>query len=264
MPMYYEETGKKVKPSIVFVHGGGISGWMWHQQVKFFSDYHCLIPDLPEQGKSIHERLLSLTDCADRIADLIEKKGNDHKAHLVGHSLGGKVVVELLSRRPELVDHAVVASALFRPMFILKLIHRPSVYKLTASLLRYRWLSLLTAKQMGFSDKLYFSDCLENLHKNLTPDLLYRIYDQLYQYRKLPDNLADVKAAVLVMAGEKEPGPMKQSVLDIAEALPNSKGILLKKANHTYPWTEYEKFNDLVRSWISDQKFKKDFVRNLP
>jgi len=260
--MYFEEIGNRSRASIVFIHGGGISGWMWHKQVEHFSDYHCIVPDLPEHGKSINEGPLSIADCANRIADLIESKANNNKAHVVGHSLGGKVVVELLSRRPDLVDHAVVASALYRPMFLLKLIHRPFVYKLSAAMMKNKFMLSLTAKQLKFPDDFYIEKSKEDLRR-LTPDSLYRIYDQLYQYQNIPKSLANANVPTLVVAGEKEPRSMKQSVTNIAEALPNSKGILINKADHTYPWAEYDEFNNIIRLWINDQNIENEYVQVL-
>ena len=42
----------------MFIHGGGISGWMWHKQVERFSDYHCIAPDSPEYGKNIENEFV--------------------------------------------------------------------------------------------------------------------------------------------------------------------------------------------------------------
>lgn len=39
MAMYCEESGNKTASTVVFIHGGGISGWMWGKQVDFFKDY---------------------------------------------------------------------------------------------------------------------------------------------------------------------------------------------------------------------------------
>lgn len=256
MTMYFEETGNKSMPSIVFIHGGGISGWMWHKQVEHFNDFHCIVPDLPEHGKSINEGPLNLKDCADRISDLIENIANNRKAHVVGHSLGGKVVIELLSRRPDLVDHAIVASALFRPMFLLNLVHLPFIYKLSAAMMRNKAMLSFTAKQFKFYDKYSIDNCMADFGR-LTSDSLHRLYDQLYQFRKIPFELQHVNVPTLIVAGEKEPKAMKQSVEDIMEALPQSKGIIIKGADHTYPWTAYDKFNDLIRAWINDKTIER-------
>ena len=48
MALYIQETGSVTTPTIVFLHGGGGAGWMWQPQIDQLSDFHCLVPDLPE------------------------------------------------------------------------------------------------------------------------------------------------------------------------------------------------------------------------
>lgn len=259
MAIYYAESGNKDAPTIVFIHGGGISGWMWAKQVEYFKDYHCIVPDLPEHGQSLHEGVMSIPDCALRIADLIERTANDKKAHVIGHSLGGKVAVELLSIRPDLINRAVVASALFRPMPFLSLIHKPSVYRFTVWLLKNRTVLDWTVKTFKFPDYYYTENCLKDF-QNLTPDSLFQIYDQLYQHLKLPAGLEKISVPTLIIAGQKEPQAMRQSVSDMAGLLPSGRGILLKGADHTYPWTKFPAFNEIINSWITAQTITGDFI----
>lgn len=261
MTIHFEVKGNKNKPCIVFVHGGGMSGWMWNKQVEYFSDYYCIVPDLPEHGKSLNNRLISLGDCADQVANLIEKETIHQKAHVIGHSLGGKVVVELLSKRPDLVDHAIVASALFRPMFLLKLIHQPFIYQMSAAMLKNKYMLELTAKQFKFPEH----NDLENLmldFKKLTPGSLYRIYDQLHLYNTIPTELNHVSAPTLVIAGGKEIKAMKQSVIELAGVLPNSKALFVKNENHAYPWRAFEIFNKIIRLWITDGNIEKELEKH--
>jgi pimeloyl-ACP methyl ester carboxylesterase len=75
--------------TIVFLHGGGVSGWMWKPQVDVLSSvYRCLIVDLPEHGKSRDEQPFTMEDSASRIAGIIRSHVRDGKAHVVGLSLG--------------------------------------------------------------------------------------------------------------------------------------------------------------------------------
>ncbi|WNS44880.1 alpha/beta hydrolase [Paenibacillus sp. MMS20-IR301] len=37
---------------LLFLHGGGVSGWMWEKQVQYFSSSYCVVPDLPGHGRS--------------------------------------------------------------------------------------------------------------------------------------------------------------------------------------------------------------------
>ncbi|PID21356.1 hypothetical protein CSV61_08975 [Sporosarcina sp. P3] len=52
MTINFNLYGDRKQPLLVFLHGGGVSSWMWNEQVKYFKDYKCLVPDLPGHGKS--------------------------------------------------------------------------------------------------------------------------------------------------------------------------------------------------------------------
>ena len=54
--LHYEEYGNKDASLIVFLHGGGVSSWMWDEQVKYLRHFHCVSVDLPEQGMNIHNQ----------------------------------------------------------------------------------------------------------------------------------------------------------------------------------------------------------------
>lgn len=259
MALYFEERGDKAVSTIVFIHGGGMSGWMWEKQLEHFKDYHCLVTDLPEHGKNISKEHISIRNCASQVAELIEKHANGGKAHVVGHSLGAKVIIELLSIRPEVVDHAVVASGLFRPIPLMELTHKPSVYRLTSYMLKLDWYMSLTAKQFKFPNKTYHNNFVKEF-KTLTAERLYRIYDELYKNISLPKNLDNVKVPTLVIAGEKEPKAMRQSVVDMVNVIPNSEGILMKSGLHTYPWVMYEEFNKIIEDWINNKQVKSESV----
>ncbi|MGI6451527.1 MAG: alpha/beta fold hydrolase [Desulfitobacteriia bacterium] len=262
MAIHFEEYGSKTASTIVFLHGGGMGGWMWSKQIEYFKDYHCLIPDLPEHGKSRNEGYISIKKSAFLLAALIEERAKGGKADIVGHSLGAKIAVELLSTKPELIRHAVVASALFRPVPLLEMLHKPFVYKLTVAILRSKLFGSLMVRQYKFPEKALEDKCLLELHR-LTPATLFRIYDELYRNLELPKELSQVNVPTLVMAGEKEPKAMRQSALDLVRTIPTSEGILLKQGLHTYPWARYESFNKVIEHWINDKQAAGDNVIHL-
>lgn len=255
--MYIQEIGVENGPTIVFLHGGGISGWIWRKQVEYFKkDFHCIIPDLPGHGKS-EEPLISLQDCALKVADLIERRRNS-KIIVVGHSLGAKVAVELLNIKPDIIDRAVIVSALYRPTKAMLWLHKPWVYKLTVSLVRFKKILELQALVMKLREKTEQQNFMKDIQRLNAVDL-QKIYEIVYK-TDLPSGFTNLGAKVLVMAGLKEPEAMRQSVRDLVSVIPQAKGILVRGVDHTFPWAEADLFNKIIRQWVLDIPLESDYI----
>jgi pimeloyl-ACP methyl ester carboxylesterase len=99
-------------PPLVLVHGLGGSATNWCELAPLLARRHrLLIPDLPGHGRSEPLPGLSgLEPFADRIAAVMEREGM-RRAPVVGHSLGGLVVLRLALRRPGLVSAVVLAGS---------------------------------------------------------------------------------------------------------------------------------------------------------
>src|SRR5512137_2600894 len=100
--MYLYESGSNNSSTVLFLHGAGGGAWMWQQQMKALSDYHCLAPDLPEHGYSSSESPFCMSTVVNDIATIIRSKAQEKKAHVIGLSLGGQITIELLKRYPEI------------------------------------------------------------------------------------------------------------------------------------------------------------------
>src|SRR5690625_2000103 len=115
MSLAYREYGNKDGALIVFLHGGGVSSWMWDYQVQYFTNYHCVTVDLPEQGQSTQGSEFSIKDSAYRIIDLIRELANGKDVIVIGFSLGAQVLIQMLSHSPDLIHYAMINSALVKP-----------------------------------------------------------------------------------------------------------------------------------------------------
>ena len=93
----YRIEGKKTAPAILFLHGFLGSLKIWKRTIPFFRDqYSVLTMDLPGHGESpFNGEVVSMKDCALAIKKILEKEKLD-KVHVVGHSMGGYVALELL------------------------------------------------------------------------------------------------------------------------------------------------------------------------
>ncbi len=88
----------------LFGSGGNLGALARHLREAF----QVLSLDLPGHGRSAWLPRYSLAEFAAVIADWLRAQGV-YKAHFVGHSLGGKVAMELALAFPELVRSLVVA-----------------------------------------------------------------------------------------------------------------------------------------------------------
>ncbi|API94168.1 alpha/beta hydrolase [Virgibacillus pantothenticus] len=248
MTLYYRETGNKDGSMMFFIHGGGVSSWMWEKQMQYFSQYHCVAIDLPEQGKSNHTAKFSIKYSAERAIEIIEKIANDKKVIVIGFSLGAQVAIQMLSIKPNLIHYAVINSALVRPNSFVKKLIRPTI-KLTFPLIKNKSFSKLQAKTL-YIDMEHF----ETYYKEsslMKSDTLVRILEENMSF-ELPEDFNKAKGKILVTVGEREKAVMKKSAKDIILNNSNCLGVIIPNVSHGIPLVHPDFFNQLVEKWIID------------
>lgn len=256
MDLYIKETGKNNDETIIFLHGGGIAGWMWDKQVESFQDHHCIIPDLPEHGKSIEVKPFTMQSAADMIIDIIKNQSLNGKAHLVGISLGAQIIVQILSTAPEVVNHAIISGTL---------VHSIPHTKTFLKLLNYLIKAYEPVKDTNFfikanmrtynMPKSLFKEFKEST-RLIKPDSLNRILKENMLF-KMPSGLEKAEVPVLVMTGEKDYKIIKESARDLINVLPNSEGAMALKVGHMWNIENPELFNNTLRAWITDETLPK-------
>ena len=94
-------------PRVVFVHGLFGQGKNWTTIGKGLADGHRVtLVDLPNHGHSPWTDRVDYLDMVELLATELEQLGEP--VTLVGHSMGGKVAMQLALRRPELLRALVV------------------------------------------------------------------------------------------------------------------------------------------------------------
>ena len=94
-------------PRVVFVHGLFGQGKNWTTIARGLADTHRVtLIDLPNHGHSPWTDRVDYLDMAELVATELESLGEP--VTLVGHSMGGKVAMQLALRRPELLRALVV------------------------------------------------------------------------------------------------------------------------------------------------------------
>ncbi|KKI91970.1 hydrolase [Bacillus sp. SA1-12] len=254
MVLHYQEYGDKNATLIVFIHGAGVSSWMWDSQIRHFTDYHCVTVDLPEQGLSCNSENFSIRSSAERIIELITKIANGKKVMVIGFSLGAQVTIQMLSLKPNLINYAIINSALVRPIPYAKILIRPSI-KLTFPMIRYKLFSKLQAKTLYLDkenfEKYYKESCL------IKSDTLIRILEENMAF-EIPNKFKKANGKILVTVGEREKSVMKKSASDIVSNNPNSIGIIIPDIGHGVSLAKPDLFNQMVKMWVEDTSLPKE------
>ena len=88
-------------PLLLFIHGAALDHTTWQLQTRYFSHhgYSVMAVDLPQHGRSGGMALPTIEDNADCIADVIVAAGFE-RAHVVGHSMGARIALEVAARHP--------------------------------------------------------------------------------------------------------------------------------------------------------------------
>ena len=246
--LYVNETGNPSAPSILFIHGVGVSGWMWKKQVATFPDYRCLSVDLPGHGKSNQVPWVSLVDTADQIAAIIRARATNGKAHVVGLSLGGHTGLALLERHAEVVDHAVISGVTDGSMPN-QIWLKPQT-ALMSVLLKQRWFMNSLAQSMRLPPDLK-PDLAEGL-KDLSTRAYRDIWQEAVHFQVTPAILQQVNVPTLIVAGGKETDLIKQTVGKIANMMPHAEGRIAPGVGHGWNFEAPDLFSAMVRAWITD------------
>ncbi len=101
-------------PVVVLIHGAGMDATVWQLQTRYlaYRGFRAVAVDLPGHGGSGGEALTSIANMAVWLADFLEASGLGGEGlppvHLVGHSMGTFVALDLAADRPELVASVVL------------------------------------------------------------------------------------------------------------------------------------------------------------
>jgi 3-oxoadipate enol-lactonase len=105
----YEAAGEANMQPLVFLHGIGGAARAWRGQLDFFKGCHRAIAwDMPGYGGSSPLPAVSIPALADALEHFLRQVGAT-KPILVGHSIGGMIVQQLLAKNPGIAGAVVLA-----------------------------------------------------------------------------------------------------------------------------------------------------------
>ena len=242
------ESGPIGAPAIVFLHGGYMSGWSWEPVVERMQRYRCLVPDLPQYGKSFRQGPFEMGRATDAVAELIRSRVGTGRAHVVGFSLGAQVGVQLLATEPKLVDRAVLCGTVINTM--------PGV-RLTQLLLRsltrtawFRWVIKRhwNAHQPGIPSA-EIDDYREDMRHKTGAELAHIVLASAGF--TLPEGLAKSDTPTLFVTGANEMRCVRRWAAALAQPMPNGVDRVAVGMRHDWPLRYPDLFSRTIDGWLS-------------
>lgn len=235
-------------PTVLFLHGLGVSSWMWQDQIEALqANYRCLAVDLPGNGESHQVEWVSFADTAVSLAHIIRTQAANGQVHVVGLSLGGYAALRLLADFPELVLSTVVSGVTLRP-FPNTITYR-LLPKIMSRIMGWGLIISLMGRMMQLPDEakpLYRRDS-----KNLRPQTVTRIYAEVLNFT-LPGKLRQQQPRLLAVAGEKEAKLVLESLPDF-QVVATAVTAIIPNAHHGWSGEFPELFTAMIESWVKER-----------
>lgn len=246
MTLHVTTTGNTSGPTVVLLHGLGVSSWMWDEQVAALADrFRCVTVDLPGSGASNVEPWDSLSGTAATVAQVVRDGADGGAAHVVGLSLGGYVALALLAEHPERVRSAVVSGVTTVPLSpawfygpatraSLTLLRVPAFVRASAAMMR------LPAE----SRAAFVADAAR-----LDRPSARRISAELLHHR-MPV-LGSSAERLLAVAGDREAAPIRTGLA--AFAATGATAAVVPRASHAWNGEHPDLFSRTVAGWALDR-----------
>lgn len=226
--MNYVEYGKVGSDVIILLHGGGLSWWNYREAAKLLQvDCHIILPILDGHANSDVD-FTTMEDNAAEIIKFIDEKFGGSVLLIGGLSLGGQILLEILSQRKDICQYALIESALVVPSKLTHSMIKPA-FGSCSGLIRHRWFSKLQFKSLRMKPELfeeYYRDTCSISKSNM---IAFLEANTLYSIKT---SIADCYAKAYIFVGEKENYAMRKSARIIHEAMPGSTMKVLPDMYH--------------------------------
>ena len=217
--MKYQEYGFGQKGTIILLHGGGLSWWnYWEAAALLQTDYHIILPILDGHAGS-DRPFTTIEENASEIISFIDEHLGGSVLLIGGLSLGGQILLEMLSQRGDLCPYALIESAAVIPSKLTNILIAPA-FGGSYGLIRNREFAKLQFHSLHI-DPALFEDYYRDTCQITKEDMI--AFMKANTSYALKDSLRGVSAEVHVFYGSRETAEIRRSAETIGRTLPGSR-----------------------------------------
>ncbi|MET0971207.1 MAG: alpha/beta hydrolase [Tardiphaga sp.] len=249
----YEAQGDPAATPLVFLHGIGGAGRGWRPQLEAFGDrYYAIGWDMPGYGGSPQLPAPGIPAFAAALKDFLVQLGTE-KPILVGHSIGGMLVQQLLTTDPHLPGAVVLAQTTsafgssdgeWQKNFIDARLG-PLDRGETMVSMAPKLVEGLIGDHPDASGLELARDCMASVKPET-----YRASMKAMIGFDLRKNIADIKVPTLLLSGSKDNNAPAKTMAKMAAQVPGSTYVELEGVGHLASFERPHEFNDVLADFL--------------
>jgi 3-oxoadipate enol-lactonase len=249
----YEAAGHHASKPLVFLHGIGGAARAWRGQLDAFGDrYRAIAWDMPGYGGSAALPVVSISALADALQEFLLQVGATNPI-LVGHSIGGMIVQQVLSTSPGIAGAIVLAQT--SPAFgkpdgdwqksfidarLGPLDRGETLASLAPSLVRE-----LVGDDADANGMQLARDCMAAV-----PEATYRATMLALMGFDLRHALKNIAVPTLVLSGSKDNNAPAPMMAKMASYIPSARYVEIEGAGHLVNLERAEAFNAALDQFL--------------
>ena len=275
--LFIEEVGPEIRCGAIFVHGSALRTDVWHYQMAGLGNHRLIFCDMRGHGRSQPkgDAEFSLPTLRDDLEAIVQEAGLDEVV-LLGHSVGGRVVVQLCCDRQDLLGDPIKVIVLVNTTYgpeAETVIGGAAVARLERAVRRP--LDYLGTKHHYFdrlrqivrpSDSLFLAVSLAAFgpspsasQVDFTYDMLADtktdvIFDLIKSYRDqgVGDRLADINVPALVIGGTRDHITVSDASEHLSTHLPKAELKMFERSGHMSMLERHREFNTVLAAFLDD------------
>ena len=245
--MRFQEYGPKHKDVILLLHGGGLSWWNYREAAELLKgEFHVILPILDGHAGS-DRPFTTIEDNAAEILSFIDEQLNAPVLLIGGLSLGGQVLLEMLSQRKDVCPCALVESTAVLPSKLANALIAP-VFGSSYGLIKNRGFARLQFRSLHMKPEL-FEDYYRDTCQIRKQDMI--AFLKANTSYALKDDFRESSAKIHVYVGERETREILRSAEAICRMRPSCRLHRMHGLKHgEFSINHADQFADAVRQII--------------
>ena len=237
----------KKKPSILLMHGSGLSHIVWSLHEQFYASlgFNVLSVDIPGHGNSDGPSLKSIEEISDWIR-LLMKTLDILKITIIGHSQGSLVGIDFASRYPDLISKLVLVAGSYKMPVNQDLIDLAEAGDEKAILLMMKWGYEGSKAFIGGNPVKKIIKSSRDIIEVLAVDL-----NACNNYKNGEQSLEKINCSTLCIFGDLDKMVPVKAGTKMSERIKNSEAKIISNCGHMIIFEKAFEMRQIVKDFLT-------------